>query len=196
VTGEARLPSVIAAMPHEIDASDWLNTDTPLSLSSFRGRVVAVAVFQMLCEGCARFSLPQARNLHSAFARDDLEVIGMHSVFEHHHAMTPDALRVFVKEYGLQFPVAIDRHEEGSPMPVTMSRWALAGTPTLLVLDRDGQLALQHFGHVDDLRLGALLGGLIARRASQARSGMSAGEGVGGGPVCASTSSLPEDPAS
>lgn len=151
-------------MTYEIEASDWLNTDKPFSLPSLRGRVVVVTVFQMLCPGCAQFSLPQARDLHLAFARDDLVVIGMHSVFEHHHVMTPEALRVFVREYRLQFPIAIDRPQEGSSVPATMRKWALNGTPTLMMFGRDGGVALQHFGHLDDLRVGALLGKLIAHR--------------------------------
>lgn len=173
-------------MPFEIEASDWLNTDKPLSLPSLRGRVVMVTVFQMLCAGCAQFSLPQARNVHLAFAREDLLVIGMHSVFEHHHAMTPDALRVFVSEYRLQFPIAIDRSQEGSSMPVTMRNWALNGTPSLMVFGRDGGLALQHFGHLDDLRLGALLGELIGRRSIEAARAARIGESDDSGPVCAS----------
>lgn len=151
------------AMSYEIEASDWLNSEKPLSLASLRGRVVVVTVFQMLCPGCAQLSLPQARNLHLAFARDNLMVIGMHSVFEHHQVMTPDALRVFVKEYRLPFPIAIDRLQEGSTVPATMQKWALNGTPSVMVFGRDGALALQHFGHLDDLRLGALLGEQIAR---------------------------------
>lgn len=45
-------------MPCEIEASGWPNTDRPL-VTSLRGRVVAVTVFQMLCPGCAQLSLPQ-----------------------------------------------------------------------------------------------------------------------------------------
>lgn len=148
-------------MTYDIEASEWLNTDTALSLASLRGRVVLVTVFQMLCPGCVQFSVPQARTLHQSLGQEDLAVIGMHSVFEHHHVMTPEALKVFVKEYRLQFPIAIDRPQEGSTLPATMERWALKGTPSLMMFDRSGYLAYQHFGHLDDLRLGVLLGRLI-----------------------------------
>ncbi len=159
------------AMPtHEIDAVDWLNTPTPLTLQSLRGRVVVVAVFQMLCQGCARHSLPQARTLHALLPPSEAVLIGLHSVFEHHHVMTPEALRVFAHEYGLTFPIAIDRPAPGpgKGLPSTMSRWGLGGTPTLLVFDRNGTLALQHFGHVDDLQLGLVLGQLLKGDASPA----------------------------
>lgn len=177
-------------MSFDIDASEWLNTAEPLSLPALRGRVVLVTAFQMLCRGCATLSLPQARNLHLTFSRDDLVVIGLHSVFEHHHVMTPDALRAFVHEYRLPFPIAIDRPREGALLPSTMQAWALEGTPTLMVFGRDGQLALQHFGHLDDLRLGALLGGLIERApsvADDARAPAAAAawqSGADAGPVC------------
>jgi len=174
-------------MLHEIEASEWLNTPEPLKLSALRGRVVVVTAFQMLCRGCATVSLPQACNLHQAFSREDLVVIGLHSVFEHHHVMTPDALRAFVHEYRLTFPIAIDRPNEDSPVPVTMQAWALRGTPTLMVFDHEGQLVLQHFGHLDDLRLGALLGELISRRSGESKGVARIGHGTRSAPVCNAT---------
>ena len=37
----------------------------------------------------------------------------------------------------------------------------LQGTPSLVVIDGQGRVRLHHFGHLDDLRLGALLGQLV-----------------------------------
>ena len=171
-------------MLHEIEASEWLNPPDPLSLSALRGRVVMVAAFQMLCRGCATVSLPQASKLQQAFPREDLVVIGLHSVFEHHHVMTPDALRAFVHEYRLTFPIAIDRPSEHSPVPTTMQAWELKGTPTLMLFDRCGELVLQHFGHLDDLRLGAILGELISRKPGESMSAIHIGSVAGNAPVC------------
>jgi len=154
-------------MSYEIDASEWLNTPEPLRVSALKGKVVVVAVFQMLCRGCATVSLPQASSLHHVFSREALVVIGLHSVFEHHQAMTPAALRAFAHEYRLMFPIAVDRPGEYPGIPATMRAWRLDGTPTLMVFDRAGELALQHFGHMDDLRLGALLGSLVGGEACQ-----------------------------
>jgi hypothetical protein len=154
-------------MRYEIDASEWINTARPLSLQQLRGQVVMVTAFQMLCQGCARHTLPQAAKVHETFLQRDVIVIGLHSVFEHHHVMTPDALRAFAYESRLAFPIAVDRAIDGHPLPSTMSAWALEGTPSLLIFDRDGELAARHFGHVDDLRLGAMLGELVRSPASQ-----------------------------
>ncbi len=150
-------------MSAEIDASEWINTDEPLSLAALRGRVVMVCVFQMLCPGCAQRSLPQARKVHTTLSRDSVVVVGLHSVFEHHEVMTPAALRVFARENQLSFPIAIDRPREGAVIPSTMRAWGLEGTPTMMVFGRDGELALRHFGHLDDLQLGVVLGERVAQ---------------------------------
>lgn len=171
-------------MPYEIDASEWLNTPEPLMLSALRGRVVVVTVFQMLCRGCATISLPQASKLDSAFSREDLMVVGLHSVFEHHHVMTPDALRAFIHEYRLGFPIAIDRPSDGLSIPSTMRSWSLDGTPTLMVFGRNGELALKHFGHIEDLQLGAVLGSLISAGAHPPADTTRKDTGAGAGPVC------------
>lgn len=147
-----------------LHASEWLNTDAPLSLADFRGRVLAVEVFQMLCPGCVSHGLPQAGRIASTFDASQLAVIGLHSVFEHHEAMPPVALRAFLHEYRIRFPVAVDEAGNG-PLPRTMSEWRLQGTPTLVLFDREGRMRAQHFGAVSDLTLGAELGALLAEGA-------------------------------
>jgi len=138
----------------DLHASQWFNTDTPLSLADFRGRVLAVEVFQMLCPGCVSHGLPQAGRIAATFDPAEVAVIGLHSVFEHHAAMTPVALEAFLHEYRIRFPVAVDAPGEG-PLPRTMANWRLQGTPTLVLFDRAGRLRARHFGQVGDLALGA-----------------------------------------
>ena len=45
---------------------------------------------------------------------------------------------------------------------MTMQAYGLRGTPSLVLLDRQGRVRLQHFGSIDDLTLGAAIGGLLA----------------------------------
>lgn len=141
-----------------LDASEWLNGAAP----DTAGKVVAVHAFQMLCPGCVAHGIPQAVKMQQAFP--ELVVIGLHSVFEHHEVMTPRALEVFIHEYRLPFPVAVDRAVPGSPLPATMQHYALRGTPSLLLFDRDGRLRLNHFGAIDDMVLGGAVGRLLAGR--------------------------------
>ncbi|MFO1189994.1 MAG: TlpA disulfide reductase family protein [Alphaproteobacteria bacterium] len=135
--------------------SRWFNGPPSLTLESLRGRVVVAYAFQMLCPGCALQALPQASRVHETFDAGSVAVIGLHTVFEHHEAMGPASLEAFIHEYRLAFPIGIDAPGEGGGMPVTMRRYAMRGTPTLLLIDREGRLRKQQFGHVDDLRLGA-----------------------------------------
>jgi peroxiredoxin len=153
------LPVLGAAPP--IEAAAWLNTEAPITLDALRGRVVLLHAFQMLCPGCVLHGLPQAQRV-ARLARDDLVVLGLHSVFEHHDAMTPAALAAFAHEFGLRFPIAIDAHRGGDPLPATMRAYALQGTPTTLLVDRAGRLRLHRFGVLDDLELGQALGALLA----------------------------------
>ena len=79
--------------------SQWFNTDKPLSLEALRGKVVVIEAFQMLCPGCVSHALPQAQRVAAAFSTNDVAVIGLHTVFEHHEAMRPEALKAFLHEY-------------------------------------------------------------------------------------------------
>lgn len=144
--------------------AQWFNTDRALQLADLRGRVVLIHAFQMLCPGCVAHGLPLASKVHESFARDEVEVIGLHCVFEHHDAMQPHALRAFIQEYRLRFPIGVDLPSADGAIPRTMASWNLQGTPSTLVLDRSGRLRLHHFGAVDELRLGALIGRLEAQR--------------------------------
>ncbi|MCW5642020.1 MAG: TlpA family protein disulfide reductase [Rhodoferax sp.] len=151
--------------PPELQVSAWINTPETPSLAALRGHVVVVHAFQMLCPGCVAHGLPQAKRLTQVFAGRDLVVLGLHTVFEHHAVMTPAALRVFLHEYRIGFPVGIDMPGDPGPLPRTMQAYRMEGTPTLLVFDRQGQLQLNQLGQVDDMALGALLGELLAQPA-------------------------------
>ena len=140
----------------------WFNTPKPISLADLRGKVVVIEAFQMLCPGCVAHGLPLAQNVHDLLPREDVAVIGLHTVFEHHAAMTPVSLEAFLREYRITFPVGVDTPGAHS-LPVTMERYGLRGTPSLLVLDRAGAPRVHHFGQVDPLRLGIEIGMLVSR---------------------------------
>lgn len=146
----------------ELHVSQWFNSDANLSLESLRGRPVFLHAFQMLCPGCVEHAVPQSLKVADAFAHTDLAVVGLHTVFEHHHAMPPAALEVYLHENRIRYPVGVDAHAAGQDIPLTMQAYALQGTPTLVLIDRRGRRRAQHFGAIDDLRLGAEIAGLLA----------------------------------
>jgi hypothetical protein len=145
--------------------SEWLNTSAPIDLEAQRGQVVVACAFQMLCPGCVAHAIPQMKAVHELFSPQGAVVVGLHTVFEHHEAMTATALRAFVHEYGIRYPVGVDTPaDDGGPIPQTMAAYRMQGTPTLLLIDRAGRLRRQIFGHTPDLRLGAEIMRLVAER--------------------------------
>ena len=154
--------SLINSIAPELITSDWLNTDTAISLQSLRGKVVFLHSFQMLCPSCVTHGLPQASAVRNAFPQQELAVIGLHTVFEHHQVMGKAALLAFIHEYRLSFPIAIDMPNPVSGIPLSMQKYGLRGTPSILLIDRQGRIRFHHFGHIDDLKLGSMLGQLVA----------------------------------
>lgn len=140
--------------PPAWSVSRWVNTKAPLSLESLRGRVIVLEAFQMLCPGCVQHGLPQAKRIAERFAYDEVQVVGLHTVFEHHAVMTPEALEAFVHEYRWPFPIGIDE-ANGTELPKTMAAYEMQGTPSVLLFDRQGRLRRHYLGQVDDIRLAA-----------------------------------------
>ena len=147
----------------ELQTIAWINTERPLTLAEFSGRVVVIHAFQMLCPACTYQAIPQTERLHKRFAKDkDVVVIGLHTVFEHHNVMTPEALSVFAKENRLSFPIGVDSPSDSSGLPKTMQEYEMQGTPTVILIDKRGRVRAQHFGVIDDFDLGFAIGMLAA----------------------------------
>jgi peroxiredoxin len=142
--------------------TQWLNSDVPLSLAALRGKVVVAGAFQMLCPGCVSELIPQLRKAHALFRGADVAIIGLHTVFEHHAAMERVSLKAFLHENRVTFPVGIDRPNlPEHPIPATMQLYGMQGTPTLMLVDRQGRLRRMSFGHMDDMQLGAEIMALL-----------------------------------
>lgn len=156
-----------AVLAPELAVSEWFNTSTPLNLAALRGRPVFLHAFQLLCPGCVAQAIPQVQRIERVFAESDLQIIGIHTVFEHHAAMSPVTLRAFLQEYRLRSPVAVDLAEEGSDVPVTMRRFGLQGTPSSVLIGRDGTILHHVFGVEDDLAVGARIAMALSGPASR-----------------------------
>lgn len=145
----------------ELEVAEWLNTPDPITLANQRGKIVVIEAFQMLCPGCVSHGLPQAKRIYETFDPDDISVLGLHTVFEHHDAMTPVSLKAFIHEYRLLFPVGVDAPGPGG-MPLTMRSYGMQGTPSLIIIDQSGYLRHHYFGQVSDMQVGSDIATLIA----------------------------------
>ena len=146
----------------EIAVSRWFNTPAPLTLAELRGRPVLLHAFQMLCPGCVAYGTPQTQRAFELFRGSDLQIIGLHTVFEHHDAMSPVSLAAFIHEYRLTFPIGVDEAAEGVAIPVTMGRYGMQGTPTSILIGRDGSIVHHGFGQQNDMALGAIIAAQLA----------------------------------
>lgn len=126
--------------------------------------------FQMLCPGCVSHGLPQAKKAFELFKNSNVNVIGIHTVFEHHEVMTISALKAFVSEYQLDFPIGVDTPSETESVPRTMKKYQLRGTPSIVLIDKYGNIRLNYFGRIDDLLLGSLIGQLLTEEKDPALS--------------------------
>jgi peroxiredoxin len=142
----------------------WFNTAAPLNLDLLRGKVVVLHAFQMLCPGCVYHGIPQMQRIQRQFDAVDVVVIGLHTVFEHHNVMSPEALAVFIHENRLTFPIGIDTPDGGGSRPLTMRAYKMKGTPTLILIDRQGRQRFHLFGQESDLGVGAAIGQLLPER--------------------------------
>jgi peroxiredoxin len=94
---------------------DWINSP-PLTLAALRGKVVLVRWFMSTeCPYCSA-TAPALVQLHEQYGARGLTVIGMY----HHKRpdpLTTDKVRGWVRDFGFEFPVAIDHDWE------TLKRW-------------------------------------------------------------------------
>lgn len=178
-------PVGASALSPELAVSEWFNTPEPITLAGLRGRPVFLHAFQALCPGCVSGAVPQLHKLEQVFGKTDLAIVGVHTVFEHHAAMTPVTLKAFLHEYRITSPVGVDLADENSHIPITMQRFSLRGTPSSVLIGRDGRMINQTFGVEADMVLGARIAMALSERVPNIEAAVT-GEGGSGcaGGVC------------
>lgn len=70
----------------EVMVAQWVNREEDITLSGLLGKVVVVEAFQKLCPACVSQALPQAKRIVDVFKGQEVVVLGLHTVFEHHAA--------------------------------------------------------------------------------------------------------------
>ena len=145
-----------------LQVSQWFNTEHALSLESLRGKVIVLSAFQMLCPACVHHSVPQLQRIFDLFDPQDVAVLGLHTVFENHAQMQPTALAGFIAQHQLSMPIAVDMPDGQAGLPLTMRAYQMQGTPSFMLIDKNGLLRMHRFGQKDDLSIGAGIGQLLS----------------------------------
>jgi hypothetical protein len=150
-----------------LNARHWLNAERPITLESLRGRVVVLQAFQMTCPGCVLHALPQAARIQAAFDPNDVAVIGLHALFEHDEPARTRVLTSFLYEYGVDIPVGVDVASLDGRTPTVTDAYGFAGTPSMVLIDREGLLRAHVLGRPSDLLVGASIATLMAEEAAR-----------------------------
>jgi thiol-disulfide isomerase/thioredoxin len=129
---EAARAAILAGQLPAIDATDWLNSDQPLTWEGLRGKVVLVDFWATWCGPCVQ-KLPITQQLHDKYGERGLAVIGIHS------QQDADTCAAFLKEQGYTFPVALDSGK-------TAEQFTISGWPSYFLIDRAGKV-VQSFTH-------------------------------------------------
>lgn len=111
-----------------------------LALSQHHGHRVVLNFFASWCEAC-REEMPGLQAQAAAHAIHAWVVLGI-DVME-----TPAEARSFRDEFGLTFPILLD--EAGT----VTQQYAVAGLPTSLFLDRQGQVVARRLGYLSETDL-------------------------------------------
>jgi peroxiredoxin len=153
-------------------APDFLLEDLPggeARLSDYRGHPVVLNFWATWCKPC-RQEMPQFVEAYDKYRSEGLVVIGL-NLQEGKAVIKP-----FVDDYGMDFPVLIDRDGEVG------DRYRLLGLPTTFFIDRDGVIRSIFTGPLEDEVDGTNVQGAIAGTELDARiAEILGGEESGGG---------------
>jgi peroxiredoxin len=103
-----------------------------VSLSQHRGKPVLVDFWATWCPPC-RQSIPALKQLYADYT-GRIEILGV-SLDE-----DPEAVRDFVREQGLTYPILLGAASDVS------DRYAVQGIPALFLLDKDGKVVRRWIG--------------------------------------------------
>src|SRR5574338_79987 len=117
---------------------DWINTDSPLSLSKLKGQIVVLDFWTYCCINCMH-TLPVLASLEKKYKDKPVIFIGVHSGKFFTEQETKN-VQAAVARYEIEHPVIVDRK---------MQIWQSFGVnawPTIAVLDPNGNIVYRQSG--------------------------------------------------
>jgi cytochrome c biogenesis protein CcmG, thiol:disulfide interchange protein DsbE len=121
----------------------------PISLADARGKIILLNFWASWCGPC-RAEVPDLVDLQTRY-KDSLQVIGL--IVDDDDM---DAIHHFVKEFGINYPVAV------APAELSVQYGGIPALPTSFILDAQGRVVQKHVGLRDpalyEIEIRALLG--------------------------------------
>lgn len=130
-----------AASVSSILNGEWVNGE-PTTLTAQKGRVVVITFWTFGCPSCRR-ALPYWNNWVRQYGPgSDVAVLSVHTP-EQPSEFSPDALRRFVSDNDLRFPVVTDNEYK------TAKAFGVRTWPTTILLDKQGRVVGRWEGEMD-----------------------------------------------
>lgn len=151
----------------ELAVNYWIDGEgepATFSMAEHTGKWVFLKCFQNWCPGCHSSGFPTLQKFSAAFhGHPKVAIAGIQTVFEGFGTNTQDAVRELQVRYEL--PIIMG-HDAGEPKavdhrPTTMVNYRTGGTPWLILIDPNGNVAFNDF-HVNTEKLIEYVGEQIA----------------------------------
>lgn len=131
-----------------IDARGELGAER-VNLRALRGHPVIIDFWATWCGPC-RMMTPVLERLHERFKDRGLSVVGV-DVDEEGPTVVPP----FRARFGIEYPLVYDLRGRAS------ERWNIQGLPTLIVIDREGNMRYRHAGVANEAELASMIEGML-----------------------------------
>src|ERR687891_116043 len=147
--------------PEFAQISGYINTpnnNSPITLSSLKGKVVLVYIWTYTCINSIR-PMPYIDDWNQKYSDKGLVIVGVHSPefeFEKNHANVKDA----IKRFGITYPVIIDS-DHGTWNAYENNYW-----PRYYLIDTQGYIRYDHIGEGDYNQIEKSIQSLVAERAA------------------------------
>lgn len=105
------------------------------ALSSYKGKVVVLDFWATWCAPC-RFTMPKMIDFHNRHRDQNVEVVGVAV-----DVTSREEIDQFIKEMGVNYPIAVDSNGE------VKKAFEIKSLPTLFVIGKEGNILLRMEGY-------------------------------------------------
>jgi len=152
--------SQFTSAPEFAQIRGYINTpnNSPITLSSLRGKVVLLYIWTYTCINSIR-PMPYIDDWNQKYSKDGLVIVGVHSPefqFEKNYTNVKDA----VQRFGIRYPVILDS-DHGTWDAYGNNYW-----PRFYLIDSQGYLRYDHIGEGNYDQIEKSIQSLVAERAA------------------------------
>lgn len=146
--------------PEFVGIVGYINTpgNTPITLTSLKGKVVLVDFWTYSCINCIR-TIPHLNDWYQRYAGKGFMIVGVHSP-EFEFEKNYDNIKTAVQKFGIKFPIILDSNHD------TWNAYGNQYWPRDYLIDSQGYIRHDHIGEGDYNTTENVIQSLLAERAA------------------------------